>query len=90
MLVEAFRGTERIDVAVTHVARKLKSIGRAYDAAVHQDVVSTLEAMVRDGWLLPSHVPGANPISVDLMSAEWIDDNHDLDLPGVAPSLLAV
>jgi flavin-dependent dehydrogenase len=80
-LVEAFGGTERIDVALTFVARKLRTLGGAYNQQVHFELIQAMEAMVRDGWLLPSHVPGANPISVNLLNADFIDTNHDEDLP---------
>lgn len=78
MLVEALMKSPRLDVAVTYIARKLAEQGVKYDALVHGQLIQTLEAMSRDGWLRCEHVEGAAPITAKFDHENaYIESNKD-------------
>ncbi len=78
VLTEALLMSPRLDVAVTNIARKIAQKGVQYDSHFHGQLIQTLEAMARDGWVRCIEVPGANPISAKFDEENaYVETNHD-------------
>lgn len=80
ILAEALLKSPRLDVAVTHIARKIADKGVQYDANFHSNLIQTLEAMERDGWVRCCHEPGATPISAKFdFETAYVETNQDAE-----------
>ena len=82
LLVDAFRMGQRVDDAVKVVVQHLRGMKLSYDINSHTQVVQCLEAMVRDGWLIPKMLSAGTPINVDFLTDHaYITENQDAKLP---------
>lgn len=90
MLVEGLQVSPRLDVAVTHIARKVGQRGAKYNAPMHSRLIQTLEAMQRDGWVRCVNLPGAAPIAAKFDDENaYVETNRDAEryAEGVPESL---
>lgn len=82
MLIDGLKTTQRIDHAALWISKFVARNGGKYDMTMHVDLIQCLEAMTRDSWLKPLHLPEGAPIAVDFISgAQYIGDNNDPEVP---------
>jgi flavin-dependent dehydrogenase len=69
-VVEALRHSPQLDIAATYIRDEMAKQGQTYDNKFHANLIDTLEAMARDGWVKPKAYAGGTAINVS-----FADDN---------------
>lgn len=80
-IVTGLQHSPMLDQAVIHIKNELAKHGSSYDAHFHANLVQSLEAMARDGWVKCRKYEGATPIRVDFLTDNgFIEDNREAEL----------
>lgn len=81
-LAEAFRPSNQVFHALRSLAAGCRRDGLDFNRAVIDKAMETLEALVRDGWLVGSVVPGAEPLDGTVLEGSlFVHANRDSELP---------
>ena len=81
-LMQAFQKDRRVVQALQALAAACRADGIDFTREVIDMAMETLEAMVRDGWLVGRVAPGAQPLSGDVIEGSlFIAKNRDDRLP---------
>ena len=80
--MKAVETTPRVDDIFGFLAKSLPTAGIPFDERTQAGVLETLEALVRDGWIVGrNYKTGSALPSETLLSGSFIGDNHDERLP---------
>ena len=80
--MKAVETTPRIDDIFGYLARNLPAVGIPFDEPIRAGVLETLEALVRDGWIVGRKYKNGTILSPEvLLSGRFIKANADADLP---------
>jgi hypothetical protein len=78
LLVQAMQQSARCERVVGFMKFRLEQAGMTYDANAHGQVLESLEAMVRDGWIELRKYATSEPIVVDIPDdGQFIAANRD-------------
>lgn len=81
-LIKGLETSPRIDDALGYMAKALPSVGIPYDKRVHDGALESLEALVRDGWVLGRKYKTGTVLPEELPTQDsFIQGNHDGELP---------
>jgi flavin-dependent dehydrogenase len=77
-IVEGLKHSPQLDQAAAYIQREMAKSGQAYNANFHSQMIETLEAMARDGWVKPKSYDGATPVMADFSADNaFIRSNTD-------------
>lgn len=81
-LTKSLETNPKLEDALNHMARSIQAVGIPYDRRVHDGVIETLEALVRDGWVIGRKYKSGSTLP-ELVPPEnsFIQANHDEALP---------
>ena len=81
-VVEGLKQSPQLDVAASYIQKEMAKTGQVYNAAFHANLVETLEAMTRDGWVKAKAYDGATPIVADFSKDNGFIQNNTDPAPG--------
>ncbi len=81
-LVKGLEFNPKITEALKYVMRELRAIGIQYNRPIHDGILQSLEAMIRDGWAIPKRYDSGDWLP-DMMPKEtsFFQKNRDESLP---------
>lgn len=81
-LVKGLEQFPRIDDAIGYMARAMPAVGLPFDNRVHAGALESLEALVRDGWVIGRTYKTGTVLPEELPAQDsYIMPNHDDRLP---------
>lgn len=81
-VVRAFQAEKMVFKALSVLAQGCRKDGLDFNADVISKAMETVEALVRDGWLVGSVLPGAEPLDGTVVEGSlFIHANRDSELP---------
>ncbi|RYG34174.1 NAD(P)/FAD-dependent oxidoreductase, partial [bacterium] len=88
-VVKSLEHSPRLDGALSYLSQTLPRVGIPFDPMVHGGVLETLEALVRDGWVIGRRYKTGETLVGEIPTENsFIQANHDNELPAdrVAPA----